>query len=107
MGTLEQTRDTRRLRWPLSLTRAPQKTSWKQQTTSHFLTTSVKAVIPIEEKRSSSLPEKTENLNLKDAFQQHPDQEPRPLLGAVCQGAGAQQGRWSADGFVSCNHQEG
>merc|ERR1712032_310585 len=25
MGTLEQTRDTRRLRWPLSLTRAPQK----------------------------------------------------------------------------------
>merc|ERR1711971_567371 len=104
MGTLELTRDTRRLRWPLSLTRAHQKTSGKQKTTSRFWTTSVKAVILIEEKRCSL---DLKDLNLKDAFQQHPNQEPRPLLLAVCQGAGAQQGRWSADGFVSCNHQEG
>ena len=30
---------------------------------------------------------KKENLNLEDAVQQHPDQEPRTLLWAVCQGA--------------------
>merc|ERR1711971_1261204 len=77
MGTLELTRDTRRLRWPLSLTRAHQKTSGKQKTTSRFWTTSVKAVILIEEKRCSL---DLKDLNLKDAFQQHPNQEPRPLL---------------------------